>query len=254
MGDDGIQIVLPNGDRIKHDMCSHSMNQTEVRLKLGLDVNGNGWQVYTKMDVGNVSAFTGQWNVPSAPSKDGQILYTFTGLQNIDWVPPEKDPDEPFDIIQPVLQYGRTPAGGGAYWGVASWYVTLKAGAIHSELLRVEPDHIIFGNMTQTGEDQWFINSVDMTSTATRNNTSLIVSKSILKSQPWAYVTLEVYDVESCEQYPPSGTQMNYTNMQLYKGKDDISINFVIGTDGQSPPICDASISIPKSNDVSITF
>ena len=59
------------------------MNQTEIRNKLGIpEVDGDGWQVYTKMNAGDsVSAFLGDWKVPTFPSRNGQILYTFTGLQ-----------------------------------------------------------------------------------------------------------------------------------------------------------------------------
>ena len=58
------------------------MNQTEIRNKLGLGVDGDGWQVYTKMDAGDtVNSFLGDWLVPAEPKENGQILYTFTGLQ-----------------------------------------------------------------------------------------------------------------------------------------------------------------------------
>jgi len=251
-GEDGVIIKASNGRIIERHKCHHSMNQTEIREKLGLTVNGDGWQVYTKMDAGDsVSAFLGNWKVPTTPQRNGQILYTFTGLQNIDWVPPEKHPDEPFDIIQPVMQYGRTPAGGGNYWGVASWYVTIKAGALYTKVIAAEPGDIIFGNMTKTGSETWFINSVDL---RTKEDAPLTVSKSILKTQPWAYVTLEVYDVESCEQYPPSGTEMPYTNLTLFESGRKTKFEWKVGTNGQSPPICGATIKVLDAQDVTITF
>eukprot|EP00486_Rosalina_sp_Unknown_P001255 CAMPEP_0201566522 /NCGR_PEP_ID=MMETSP0190_2-20130828/6350_1 /ASSEMBLY_ACC=CAM_ASM_000263 /TAXON_ID=37353 /ORGANISM="Rosalina sp." /LENGTH=229 /DNA_ID=CAMNT_0047985359 /DNA_START=271 /DNA_END=960 /DNA_ORIENTATION=+ len=229
------------------------MNQTEIREKLGAPaVDGSGWQVYTKMDAGDsVNAFLGDWKVPASPTRNGQILYTFTGLQNIDWVPPEKNPGQPFDIIQPVLQYGRTPAGGGNYWGLASWYVTLDAGAVHSKLIEVKTGDIIFGNMTKTGTESWFINGVD---TETNENATLTISRAILKTQPWVYVTLEVYDVTECDQYPPSGTEMPYTKLALYESGNEKTISWTVGTNGQSPPICDAKIEVVDAADVTITF
>lgn len=43
-------------------------------------------------------------------------------------------------IYQPVLQWGESAAGGGNYWGVASWYVDGQGGlALHSNLVRVNP-------------------------------------------------------------------------------------------------------------------
>merc|ERR1712087_399182 len=173
------------------------------------------------------------------------------GMQNIDWVPPEQEPTEAFDIIRPVLQFGRTPAGGGSYWGVASWYVTLKAGAIHSSVIRTEPGDVIFGNMTKTGPETWFINGVD---TRTRENASITVSKAILKTQPWLYVTLEVYDVETCDQYPPSGTPIPYTNLTLLEDGAQKNIEWTVGTNGQQPPICNSQIKVVNPETVTISF
>jgi hypothetical protein len=42
-----------------------------------------------------------------------QVLYLFTGLQNVDWIPIVDPTPEAFDIIQPVLQY---PADSGYGW------------------------------------------------------------------------------------------------------------------------------------------
>ena len=82
-GDDGVIVKTPNGMVIEHPPCPHSMNQMEIRSKLGLGVNGDGWQQYTKMDAGDsVNAFLGNFGVPTeSPKENGQILYTFTGLQ-----------------------------------------------------------------------------------------------------------------------------------------------------------------------------
>lgn len=55
----------------------------------------------------------------SSPASTPDILYIFTGLQNIDWIPKvDPEPSAAFDIIQPVLQY---PGDGGDYWSVKSW-------------------------------------------------------------------------------------------------------------------------------------
>jgi len=66
----------------------------------------------------------------------------FTGLQSDNWVPVANEPSAPptFDIIQPVLQFGGgSENGGGRYWGIASWYVTLNNGALYSDLIKVQP-------------------------------------------------------------------------------------------------------------------
>lgn len=98
--------------------------------------DGEGWQAYTKQNAGNVTSFLGNFNIPAAPtSYNGQTLFFFTGMQNIDWVPPETRPSESFDIIQPVAQYGPSSAGGGNFWSMASWYVTLGLGTVYSKVV-----------------------------------------------------------------------------------------------------------------------
>ena len=93
-----------------------------------------------------IDSFLANWNVPSLPIKPTEIevLYTFNALQNNDWVPPEI-PITPFEIIQPVLGYGkRSATGGGSFWSIASWYVTLFDDVIQSTIIKVEPGNKIF--------------------------------------------------------------------------------------------------------------
>ena len=141
---------------------------------------------------------------------------------------------------------------GGAYWGVSSWYVTLSNDVIQSKLVKVSPGDSILGIMQKTGNDTWFINSIDQN---TKENTSFSVKRSILSSQPWVYVTLEVYNIANCkDEYPPSGTTIPYTDLALGVNNQDATLDFTIGTDGQRPPVCDSSIKIDSTTAVTITF
>ena len=105
--------------------------------------------------------------------------------------------------------------------------------------------------MTKTGDEEWYINAVD---DSTNVNSDITVKKSRLSSQPWSYVTLEVYDVISCDQYPAAGTPIPYTELKLYLNGQNVDPTWEIGTDGQDPPICDSSIKIVDDNTVTITF
>lgn len=273
-------------------------------------VNGDGWQVgvvvagctpiphsllfrlpqaYTEQKVaGKITRMTARWPVPPEPAEEAQTLFTFPGLQNINWVPPNPHPGKPFDIIQPVLQYGSSSAGAFDAWSIASWYVTLGSDVVFSPLKKIAAGDQLFGNMTrvrrgipasvrrvldtccgrglrlffvwcvvwcgghsQTGGDSWFINTVDETSGITSGFT---VTRSILTSQPWAYVALEVYDVETCAQFPAAGTKMPYTQLELEVGGVPQQFDWTIGTAGQKPPTCGASIDIKSPTDVVITW
>lgn len=216
------------------------------------DADGDGWQAYVEQKVhGEISGMYGKWTVPPEPQQEAQTLFTFTGLQNINWVPPNPQPSAPFDIIQPVLQYGSSSAGAFDAWSIASWYVTLGSDVVYSTLKKIKAGGQIYGNMTRLGPDSWYIDTVDLKSGTHSNMT---ITRSILKSQPWAYVTLEVYDVSDCEQFPPAGTKMPYTELELVVGDKLQPFKWQVGTAGQKPPTCGASIDILSPSEVTITW
>jgi len=109
-----------------------------------------------------------------------------------------------------VTQY---PGDNGNYWSVKSWWVTLDVGAMASAEVQLEVGDLVFGNMTKTGEQEWFINSVNTrTGDATPITASGIGDR--LRSQPWAYVTLECYGCSSCATYPSGvGANCAFTDM-----------------------------------------
>merc|ERR1712154_686526 len=123
---------------------------------------------------------------------------------------------------------------------------------IQSPLVRVSPGDLIQGIMQKVGSDSWFINSIDST---LNQSTSFTVSRSILNSQPWVYVTLEVYNIDNCEeQYPPKGSNVPYTHLVLQVNKQNTTIDWAAGRDGQNPPICNAKISTYSATSVTISF
>src|SRR5215469_10733241 len=61
-----------------------------------------------------ISYFGTDWNVPPAPTTySGQTLFIFNSIE-----PASFD-----SILQPVLQFGPSAAGGGQFWAITSWYV-----------------------------------------------------------------------------------------------------------------------------------
>jgi hypothetical protein len=152
----------------------------------------NGWQTYGWWDSGgkSISYFATEWVVPPAPhTSSGQTVFLFNGIQNT---------GAGFGILQPVLQWGSSAAGGGAYWAVASWYVTSTGHAFHSSLVRVNPGTKLEGVMTQTGHSG---TSYDYSSTFKGiANTTLTVTKIALLH--WANETLECYGLTKCSDMP----------------------------------------------------
>jgi len=173
-------------------------------------------------------------------------------FKNDNWIPlPNEEGEEPgFDIIQPVLQYGATPDGGGASWGLASWYVTLDENVLASPLQTVNPGDNIFGNMTRINETAWFIGGHDTTQDIESN---IVVDDPRLYTQPWAYCTLEVYNIADCSNdFPPSSSPIKFTNLELYSMGKQVTPSWQ-ALNNQADH-CGATVTAPNPSSVTITF
>eukprot|EP01097_Dermamoeba_algensis_P001500 TRINITY_DN1561_c0_g1_i4.p2 TRINITY_DN1561_c0_g1~~TRINITY_DN1561_c0_g1_i4.p2 ORF type:complete len:236 (-),score=45.62 TRINITY_DN1561_c0_g1_i4:442-1149(-) len=178
--DTHLHITHPDGKQVKILRCKQKATR-ETKVK---GSNGDGWQAYTYLKADNITSFLGKWIVPDDPPQyDDQTVFLFPGLQNINWIPPDPQPSQAFDIIQPVLQYGPSSAGGYDYWAIASWYVTLTDDVVFSPLKQVSSGDTIFGNMTKVGASSWYINTLD---SKTGTKSDLTISRTLLATQPWA--------------------------------------------------------------------
>ena len=167
----------------------------------------NGWVEASQENVSlgasdNIDWMSGYFYVPSAPSVNGGLIYIFNGIE----------PSSQNWILQPVLQYGSSPAGGGNYWGIASWLVG-TGGAWHSPLERVNAGDRLWGYTEQTGSSNgtlyWTSEAYDLTT----NAYSWITASTYGLHWTWAYEgVLEVYGVNSCSQLPSSGYAYFYSN------------------------------------------
>jgi len=253
-------IVLPDGTEqvLKGCKVPIKRNQRNLGEKKRQSAPDDGWQVWTAYNnVNNASfdSFLGYFNVPTAPQNFwGGILYFFTGLQNDNWIPGPQFPPSPppgFDIIQPVLQYGGdSEDGGGNYWGLASWYVTLDSDVLYSTLNQLNDGDSIFGNMTRLQSDStgltWFIGG-----TADGQTTSITVTYPRLILQPWAYTTMELYSISDCSNLPPSGAQMTFSKLALYQGQNRVVPQWQV-LENQNH--CSVSISAKSPTTTVISF
>jgi len=199
----------------------------------------NGWAAYslwltqTAMD-----SFGGYWTVPGKPQQDGlQTLFLFTGFQN------SYAEDIGVSIIQPVLQWGSSEAGGGEYWAIASWFVG-TGNAVYSKLATVNAGDVLIGNMTlDAANNKWDIVAVDQ-------NSGVSSSISVLTgvSEIDAFCTLEVYGVSSCEDYP-NGVDKFYNLYLTASGKQVIP-----QWQKQTEPGCEEAVTIVNPTEVDIQF
>jgi hypothetical protein len=95
----------------------------------------NGWIAWTSWINADsaknpVTSFSTTWTVPTNPTTTTpQLIYLFNGMQ--------AGTGTSRYIVQPVLQWGVSPAGGGAYWAITNWFVTSGGSALHGSLVRV---------------------------------------------------------------------------------------------------------------------
>ena len=203
--------VTLKGQVIAHyDPCSEAPISTRhfsANKTLSNNPSWNGWVEAAQENVSlgsndNIDWMSGYFYVPNNPSTNGGLIYIFNGIE----------PSSQNWILQPVLQYGSSPAGGGNYWGIASWLVG-TGGAWHSPLERVNPGDRLWGYTEQTGSSNgtlyWISEAYDLTT----NAYSYINASTWGLHWTWAYEgVLEVYGVNYCSQLPSSGYNYFYSS------------------------------------------
>ena len=154
---------------------------------------GSGWIAYSYWNNGtgnSVSSYRTTWTVPSAPAVTaGQTIFLFNGIQNF---------GNNYGILQPVLQWGVSAAGGGPFWSVASWYVTSGGQAFHTTLVPVNVGDNLVGVMTLTGQSGALFNYTSEFQGIAR--TSLPIQN--IAELLWCNETLEAYGIDQCRNYP----------------------------------------------------
>jgi len=159
----------------------------------------SGWLEYVSVTTttayGKISA---TWTVPPSPeSNDGQVLFFFPGLEDIDHV---------VSIVQPVLQWGDNGYFGGAYWTFASWNCCISNGAWFSSPIDVNAGDTLLGGINSNckpgGESctTWNIESEDKT-----NDTQTELKQSPADGQTWNWAfgaVSEDYYLVQCSDFP----------------------------------------------------
>jgi len=194
--------IMLNGQLIAHyDACPEQAIVTRPQAdQPQAPGTGNGWVEADEWNVplgsnDNIDYLAGTWTVPSYPSRNGALIYLFNGIV----------PSSSQWILQPVLQYGVSPAGGGNYWAIASWLVS-SSQAFYSPLEAVYPGDSITGFTQMTGVSgnttYWLVEAQDNSSGAYSYLTAWVTNQ----HWTWAFRgVLEAYNVTSCSNFPANG-------------------------------------------------
>jgi len=119
-------------------------------------------------------------------------------------------------ILQPVLQWGNSPAGGGSFWAITNWFVgSPETGiALHGPLVQVNSGDILQGIMTLQGQSG---NKFSYRSSF-NGFPSCDLSISDIEELTWANETLECYGLKQFSDYP--NTQLTaMTNIEIRVGE-----------------------------------
>lgn len=169
-------------------------------------LHGPAWKAWTVFDAAaaasdngtTVSRLTSTWKVPGPPQNyQGEITYFWNGVE----------PEQESAVLQPVLQYGETPAGGGQFWGVASWYVSGTHGTAVSPLVKVEVGQEVVGDNRRLANGSWAVTGAG----------SSLTYEPASNDYTRAYHVLEEYDIVTCQCYPPAG-QVTFYNVSVEAG------------------------------------
>jgi hypothetical protein len=130
-----------------------------------------------------------------------QLIYLFNGLE----------PTSGYTILQPVLQWGLSPAGGGNYWAITNWYVSASGDYFCGSLITVNPGDTLQGVMQLTSVSS---NTYSYHSFFTGYPTGCDLQVNNLTEQLTdAYETLEVYNTDDFEY--PADTVVKMYDIQL---------------------------------------
>ena len=178
------------------------------------DEFSDGWMTYAECSIyginpPTINEFRSKWIVPSPPiERSGQLLYLFISLMTIE--------EGRGHIVQPVLQWGTSPAGGGQYWSVCNWYVTSDNLFFHDSLVQVNPGDTIEGSISLISN---YNNLYSYKSAFTLHSSERNFLVENLPELLKPHIVLEAYNVNNCNEYPLD-EKLRFTNIQIQTEND----------------------------------
>jgi len=225
----GFYVLTKEGDRLSFPKCPHDP----------VPYHGPAWKAWTQYEnPSKITSLYGEWQVPPAPpSYLGQILYFWNGIE----------PEDNSAVLQPVLQYGQTPAGGGSYWGIASWYVS-DTDSFSTQVMSLVPGDIV------TGENKYLNNGSWVITGSKKDDTTDFVSFTYTPPSAdytWAYQVLEAYTILNCQADYPNTGKIIFDNIVVEVAGSTVTPTWQIMT---KDPLCNENAGIQSPAQVSIMW
>jgi hypothetical protein len=204
---------IPEGGRLAHvgkelhliDADGNVIHKTVPGDSVPHVPEQSGWITYANWFDNStpppIKDFISTWPVPPNPvTNDGQTIFLFNAIE----------PASFNAILQPVLQWGPSYAGGGAYWTVASWYLVGSAVYVTS-LTKVNVGQSLEGVINYTGQSG---TSFNYTCYFVGIGASFLTVTGAAELV-WATETLESYSVTKSSDYPSGSTP--FTSIYLWR-------------------------------------
>ncbi|KAJ7622119.1 hypothetical protein FB45DRAFT_1006162 [Roridomyces roridus] len=184
-----------------------AVTHTPTKVKSAVEPLETGWVAYASwLNTGSspISSFKTTFTVPPVPAANhGQTVFLFNSIE----------PNSGDAILQPVLQFGPSAAGGGSFWAVASWYL-VGDSTFFTNPIRTSAGATLDGVITLTSSSGSSFNYV--TSFSNIAGTSLTATGSAQLT--WATETLEAYGVTTKADYPAGSTVFSAIDLVLSNG------------------------------------
>jgi len=194
------------------------------------------WLAYTSFNVSSFDSFLGYISVPPAPSIPPVVLYAFTALQNVNWIPLGGPPPNDYTLILPSLEYQPNA------WSLRVWMIT-QHSVVYSGVVSGSFGDNIFGNMTQISGGTW-----DLTVSGSSGKLSYQING--IPPLKWSYATFSCYGCDLCSSEPPQPVQ--FTKLVLTNSSGPVTANWKAF---QSPhPVCNARAKIQSPSAVTFEF
>lgn len=240
--DDGSWDIVQNGQIIDHyEACSYSDIPASGFTAVGPASYG-GWVEDTYQYAPSSYTFDvlGSYGVvPAAPTQDGATLYYFPGLVSTI--------TGNCGILQPVLQWGVSPAGGGNYWALADWWWS-NPNKGYSSLLKVNPGDTLALTMDSNGST-WYVTAFDETTNQSVSKTFNVGSCQFNLAYPAVLEVDTGFPVTNCNQFAhnvlnfydifltaTNGQQQTYSPTNQYPIGSTLSCGFGIGSSYSDVP------------------
>ncbi|MCC7402286.1 MAG: hypothetical protein IT214_12470 [Chitinophagaceae bacterium] len=182
-------LVNKISKKVERKLAHLTINNRLSRFPNNIIPVNDGWITYgywsNNAQNNPINRFTTNWIVPNNPTTNhGQTIFIFNGIQDGLLTTSH--------ILQPVLQWGTSAAGGGNYWSIANWYVTGN-NAIFGNLVQVPSGINLQGIMQETAQNG---TQFSYTSSFTGYPTANSINVNNVTQLYWSCETLETYGVQ----------------------------------------------------------